>query len=361
MVGGRVKGVAWLHNRPNDDWFLLPDDNNGTLHWVDPHDTSPMPMVAESDVTFLLYTRQNPSNPTTIQTGVASSLGNFNANRQTKFVIHGWNSNGNSMATVRNGYVNSGLDVNIIVVDWQRPANQGYAQSMTNTRGVGVFVANHINWLVSRGLNLNNINIVGFSLGAHVAGIAGHNVHGTVGRITGEHDSDYRGYRSGLCYNMCFVQSRWTNGNVYLYERSRTIVILPTKACWCDEALYNSITRTCREENWTTNYAEGRVVSTGLSECTINDGVRMEFQKMSVKQKQTNAVVTRNKKQSAHAKENNSVGVSVGEPDVAVSEGIPNGDGVCVVSEMTPKEDNWTSDNDLKSELPEIWTAAVRD
>nr|CAD7586062.1 unnamed protein product [Timema genevievae] len=198
MEGGRVKDVAWFYNRPKypstptstdgpwkpDDWFLLPDDNNGTLHWVDPHDTTPMPMVAESDVTFLLYTRQNPSNPTTIQTGVASSLGNFNANRQTKFVIHGWNSNGNSMATVRNGYVNSGLDLNIIVVDWQGPANQGYAQSMTNTRAVGVFVANHINWLVSRGLSLNNINIVGFSLGAHVAGIAGHNVHGTVGRIT---------------------------------------------------------------------------------------------------------------------------------------------------------------------------------
>ncbi|CAG2062981.1 unnamed protein product, partial [Timema podura] len=52
--------------------------------------------------------RQNPSNPITIQTGVDSSLGNFNANRQTKFVIHGWNSNGNSMATVRNVEVDRG-------------------------------------------------------------------------------------------------------------------------------------------------------------------------------------------------------------------------------------------------------------
>nr|CAD7571587.1 unnamed protein product [Timema californicum] len=48
-----------------------------------------------------------------------------------------------------------------------------------------------------------------------------------------------------------------------------------------------------------------------------------------------------------------------------MSEVIPKGDGVCVVSEVTSKENNWTrdntSDNNLKSEWPEIWTAVMWD
>nr|CAD7417612.1 unnamed protein product [Timema poppensis] len=79
------------------------------------------------------------------------------------------------------------------------------------------------------------------------------------------------------------------------------------------------------------------------------------------------AFVTQNRKQLAHTEEKKSVGVSVSEPDVnlTVSEVIPKGDGVCVVSEVTLKEVNCTSDitsgNNLKSEWPEILTAAVWD
>ncbi|XP_063235085.1 pancreatic lipase-related protein 2-like [Bacillus rossius redtenbacheri] len=179
-----------LHQRPEEDhghsdWVLLPDDDNGTLHWVD-LSAKPEPFsVSEDDVTFLLYTRATGNNPTTLRIGDASSLGSFDARRRTELVIHGWNSNGNSMAVVTNAYLSSGLDLNVIVVDWRRPANLVYQSAVAATREVGAFVARLVDFLVGRGLQPADVNIVGFSLGAHVAGVAGQRCQSRPGRVTG--------------------------------------------------------------------------------------------------------------------------------------------------------------------------------
>ncbi|XP_052067289.1 lipase member H-like [Mytilus californianus] len=72
------------------------------------------------------------------------------------------------------------FDVNVIVVVWTEGENDYYY-----TRVVGAVTANMIKLLqMSSGLTLNNVHLVGHSLGAHVAGYVGEIIKG-VGRITG--------------------------------------------------------------------------------------------------------------------------------------------------------------------------------
>ncbi|CAG2062919.1 unnamed protein product [Timema podura] len=260
---------------------------DGKLHWInmDGRFISEL-KVTENDVTFLL---QNPSVPSTLVRGVDSSLGNFNPNRETKFIIHGFFSDGNSMREITDvflqlspvslyhqcssttnvpltvisvlpyvtsvlpsvtsvppsvtsvlpsvtsvpltvtsvplsvtsvplspvflqlspvslchqcssttnvpltvisvlpyltSFIQAGADYNLIVVDWSGPANGLSAQAATVD--IGTFTARLIEYLVTKGLTTANIDLIGFSLGAHVAAIAANrNTAGRIGRITG--------------------------------------------------------------------------------------------------------------------------------------------------------------------------------
>jgi len=78
-------------------------------------------------------------------------------------------------------------NINVIGVDWGALSpSSNYLLSVANTRVVGAHVAELINFLVAQGAaRLQDIHIIGFSLGAHVAGFAGKNTNGRVARITG--------------------------------------------------------------------------------------------------------------------------------------------------------------------------------
>jgi predicted esterase len=71
-------------------------------------------------------------------------------------------------------------------VDWARLSNFTYNLSaQRNTKIVGDYLATFIRYLQANGMSLSQTDIVGFSLGAHIAGVAGYNLNGQLKRIIG--------------------------------------------------------------------------------------------------------------------------------------------------------------------------------
>ncbi|KAL3267943.1 hypothetical protein HHI36_007080 [Cryptolaemus montrouzieri] len=77
-------------------------------------------------------------------------------------------------------------EINVICVDWENGAIlPNYVKATANTRLVGKQLAMLLQGLVKHnGLSLRNTHLIGFSLGAHVAGFAGAEI-GNLSRITG--------------------------------------------------------------------------------------------------------------------------------------------------------------------------------
>ncbi|XP_063235084.1 pancreatic lipase-related protein 2-like [Bacillus rossius redtenbacheri] len=170
---------------PHDALMYVPD-GEGRPHLVDLSQQGPDIFVnGERDVSFHLYTSINPTNPVNILIGNRTALSNMDLKQETKLLIHGWNSKGQSMRHVKRAYVELGEE-NVVVVDWSRPASGLYSSSRRATRQVGAYVARFLDFLSRSGVDLAKVHLVGHSLGAHVAGIAGHRVSaGRVARITG--------------------------------------------------------------------------------------------------------------------------------------------------------------------------------
>lgn len=129
---------------------------------------------------------------------------NFNASQPTVIYIHGYSerSPGSSGAAIKNGkfFLNNFLayflrlsiygistfesplsaylfrnNFNVILVDWSKLAPMPwYHKAVRNTRIVGPHVAATLRWLESLGaFRLRRVHVVGFSLGAEVAGFMG--------------------------------------------------------------------------------------------------------------------------------------------------------------------------------------------
>ncbi|XP_061470316.1 endothelial lipase [Rhineura floridana] len=114
---------------------------------------------------------------------------NFNVSAKSFFIIHGWTMSG--MFETWLGSLVSALqerekDANVVVVDWLALAHQLYTDAVNYTRVVGKEVAKLLNWLQEKEhFQLQNVHLIGYSLGAHVAGYTGNYARGTIGRITG--------------------------------------------------------------------------------------------------------------------------------------------------------------------------------
>ncbi|XP_068563371.1 lipoprotein lipase [Cebidichthys violaceus] len=113
----------------------------------------------------------------------------FNSETQTFIVIHGWTVTGMFESWVPklvSALYEREPSANVIVVDWLTRANQHYPTSAAYTKLVGRDVAKFVTW-IQKELQLpwERIHLLGYSLGAHVAGIAGDLTDHKISRITG--------------------------------------------------------------------------------------------------------------------------------------------------------------------------------
>lgn len=77
-------------------------------------------------------------------------------------------------------------DLNVIVIDWGNAANVNYILASYNVAMVGRLLTEFLNFLIDEGVSMDDMHLIGHSLGAHVVGIAGAYVReGPIDTITG--------------------------------------------------------------------------------------------------------------------------------------------------------------------------------
>ncbi|KAG5668674.1 hypothetical protein PVAND_016605 [Polypedilum vanderplanki] len=173
--------------------WTITRDGEGNMHLVDlnPVDAEVEPAFdAWTDTFFLLFTRSNPTVGQRITwTRESIEQSHFRRGGQVRVLAHGWggsSSSSENLSTTRE-FLALG-DYNVIVVDWSVGA--GSANYITSRNRVGItgqVVARLIDYLDEIGFATHsNVNVVGHSLGSHVAGHTGKSVQrGRINAIFG--------------------------------------------------------------------------------------------------------------------------------------------------------------------------------
>ncbi|XP_049878505.1 pancreatic triacylglycerol lipase-like [Pectinophora gossypiella] len=172
---------------PYDPVWLAAVQQYGPLPNVS--DTRFWGWVYETDVEFRLFTRRNPYEYQVLRINDSSSIQDsfFDFNNKVKVLTHGWLNHGYSPMpeSIKEAYLNVS-DINIIVVDWGVAANVNYILASYNVAMVGHLLTEFLNFLIEEGVSMDDMHLIGHSLGAHVVGIAGAFVKkGPIDTITG--------------------------------------------------------------------------------------------------------------------------------------------------------------------------------
>lgn len=182
-------GLSQQHPQ-NMLWFPNPNTEDGSLI---PAYLEPSPRrieFNESFIHFYLYTTQSPSTRKELIIGDADSLAQSNIIRGAplKIMSHGFGGSANSgfPQRAKNEYLRSAIALNVIAIDWEALAESPYYfEAAANTKTVGRKAAQLLEWLISEQVvTRNQIHVMGFSLGAQVAGIIGSNMDRIPPRIT---------------------------------------------------------------------------------------------------------------------------------------------------------------------------------
>lgn len=126
----------------------------------------------EEIVTFKLRTRENPKEPEVLTPGNSSALLTRRISMPFKIITHGFLEAGSDKAWIdlAQKFLNES-DVNVITVDWGRLAKfPAYFSVARRCEEVGSYLGSLLLYLFELGADPAALHIVGFSLGAHIAG-----------------------------------------------------------------------------------------------------------------------------------------------------------------------------------------------
>ncbi|KAH6940004.1 hypothetical protein HPB50_024006 [Hyalomma asiaticum] len=145
-------------------------------------------------VNFMFYSRNSSITPIALQHD-AQSLQAVSLCQDSKLqvICHDFEQGASErwVKQLKDALLNEGKDNNVLVVGWRQAAARNYWTAVANSRPVGRKLACLLRRLrAERGLQLRNVHLVGFGLGAHVARYAAvsviHKLCEKVGRVTGE-------------------------------------------------------------------------------------------------------------------------------------------------------------------------------
>ncbi|XP_018569787.1 lipase member H-like [Anoplophora glabripennis] len=159
--------------------LILYPVNKNLCPKIDPH----------RDVIFNLFTRENPkvSQILEIENDSLLSASNMNFLRPTVIFFHGFTESlmADDSQRIGRGFIERG-DYNVIIVDAERLlAGLYYLNAVTNCKHIGRYAAQFIDYLVTKGLDLKKLHVIGMSLGGQISGFVGQYIKsGRLSRIT---------------------------------------------------------------------------------------------------------------------------------------------------------------------------------
>ncbi|XP_017879823.1 phospholipase A1-like [Ceratina calcarata] len=157
-----------------EDLHTLDDDGHPVLSKDYPETMKETEKNLHERVLFHLSTRaKNTSEQLYLDDVGTLEKSQFDPNKETKFITHGWFSSCNVDACllIRDAFLQHG-DYNVILIDWSAISNKSYQWSASRVLMVAQYVSKMIDFLVTRGMKPSNVTIVGHSLGGHVAGLS---------------------------------------------------------------------------------------------------------------------------------------------------------------------------------------------
>ncbi|XP_028160965.1 pancreatic triacylglycerol lipase-like [Ostrinia furnacalis] len=180
----QIPEIPWPPQIP--EWIPWPPTHPEGIPW--PPTIPSLPYNPIRDNQFHLFTRANPqmSQPLVYQNANLLASTNYDASRPTKVLVHDIAGAATSQFNaILVPAILAAADVNIIVVDWSRGANESSVLSTAYSAASGVFNSRFISWLStqSRG-DLANFHLIGVGLGALNVGFIGRLLDRKVGYIT---------------------------------------------------------------------------------------------------------------------------------------------------------------------------------